>query len=149
MFSRSEHLVPLRVVNLTHRLWFGLIIGAISVVIFGFAVAITTCLSLTTMPPTGEINYLVHILGSVAIALHLVNDVAIAFSLIWHLHKNRTGIARSDALIDDIVRRKYSIPSYAMPCSAALHSVTIQTGSLTAIVVIVLLVTNSVFMVMC
>ena len=89
-------------------------IGAISFVIFGIAVAITTCLSLTTMPPTDEINYLVHILGSVAIALHLVNDVAIAVSLIWHLHKNRTGIPRSDALIDDIVRRKYSISSYAM-----------------------------------
>ena len=100
--------------SLTRRLWFGIIIGAISVVIFGIAVAITTCLSLTTVPPTNEINYLVHILGSVAIALHLVNDVAIAFSLVWHLHKNRTGIARSDALIDDIVRRKYSIPSYAM-----------------------------------
>ena len=117
--------------------------------IFGIAATITASLSIAAMPPEPRTNYLVHTLGSVAIALHLVNDIAIAASLVWYLHKNRTGIPRSDALIDDIVRRKYSTASHAISLSFALRAVTIQTGSLTTAVVVVLLILNSVFMVMC
>ncbi|KAF8311610.1 hypothetical protein DL93DRAFT_1402570 [Clavulina sp. PMI_390] len=118
-----------RVVILYHRPWFGVGIGAVSIIIFGLGVVITVLLSHNTdaLLPT-NINNLIHDIGAVAISLHLVNDVIISGSLVWYLHTNRTGIQRSDMLIDDIVR------------------LTIQTGSLTALVVIVLLILNSAYM---
>lgn len=97
----------LRVYSLTRRTAFGLVIGVISIVIFGIAVALTALLS-AGQELTRRYNDTIHDLGSVAISLHLVNDFAISGALIWYLHRNRTGIPRSDALIDDIVRRAYS-----------------------------------------
>lgn len=96
---------------LTNQLWFGLIIGAISVVIFAIGVTLTVLLSTMFSPLSQKRSDLVHNLGAVAIALHLVNDIVITASLVWYLHHNRTGIQRSDTLIDDIVRCELS-PSW-------------------------------------
>lgn len=97
---------------LTNQFWFGLVIGAISVVIFAIGVALTVLLSTLISPLDKKRSDLVHNLGAVAIALHLVNDIVISASLVWYLHHNRTGIQRSDTLIDDIVRCKFSPLGY-------------------------------------
>lgn len=92
--------LPCRVYALTRLKSFALAITVLSLIIFGIA------LSLTVMLPTSPYTQsrTLHTIGNCGITLHLVNDIAISSAMIWYLRRNRTGIPRSDALIDDIVR---------------------------------------------
>ncbi|KAF9505819.1 hypothetical protein BS47DRAFT_1353598 [Hydnum rufescens UP504] len=110
-----------RVMVLTRNIWFGSLIGFAAGIIFLCALGLTICDQLIE---NFAIRFpaAIHVVSTLGISLHLANDLAISASLVWYLHRHRTGLPRSDALITDIIR------------------LTVQTGTVTVIAVIYVLV---------
>jgi hypothetical protein len=97
----------IRVMVLTRNIWFGSLIGFAAGIIFLCALGLTICDQLI-VDFTIRFPAAIHVVSTLGISLHLVNDLAISASLVWYLHRHRTGLQRSDALITDIIRRSYS-----------------------------------------